>query len=285
MFSYDALCDFERTAAEAAPPALPERDLDGVPRASIRFERVSFTYPGGDRPVFDGLDLEIEAGRSLAIVGLNGAGKTTLVKLLARLYEPDGGRVSVDGADLRELPPDAWRRRLATIFQDFVHYELTAADNVGFGAPRLLGDRARLESVLDRAGARRFVEALPRGAETVLARRYDDGADLSGGQWQRLAIARALMAVEGGASVLVLDEPTANLDVRAEAVFYDRFLQLTEGLTTILISHRFSTVRRADRIVVLAGGRVLEDGSHDELVSRDGRYAEMFRLQASRFGR
>jgi ATP-binding cassette subfamily B protein len=284
MSAYDGLLDFERAAAAAsAAPAAPHHDLGGRPRESIRFERVSFTYPGAARPVFERLDLEIEAGRSLAIVGLNGAGKTTLVKLLARLYEPDAGRIAIDGIDLRALPPAAWRRRMAAIFQDFVHYELSAADNVGFGAPQLLGDRARIDAVLDRVGARRFVAALPRGADTILSRTYDDGADLSGGQWQRLAIARALMAVEGGASVLVLDEPTANLDVRAEAAFYDRFLDLTAGLTTILISHRFSTVRRADRIVVLADGEVVEDGTHEELLARDGRYAAMFRLQAARF--
>lgn len=283
MSAYDALRDFERAAAAAAAPALPARDLSGVPHTSIRFEDVSFAYPGSDRTVFDGLDLELEAGRSLAIVGLNGAGKTTLVKLLVRLYEPTAGRIAVDGVDLRDLEPAGWRGRVAAIFQDFVHYELSVADNVGFGAPRLLGDPERLRAVLERVGARRFVEALPRGAETILSRTYDDGADLSGGQWQRIAIARALMAVEGGASVLILDEPTANLDVRAEAAFYDRFLALTQGLTTILISHRFSTVRRADRIVVLDDGAVVEDGTHDELVARDGRYAAMFRLQASRF--
>jgi ATP-binding cassette subfamily B protein len=286
MSSYDALLTFEGAVAEAAPPPTPVvRDLGAAPQTAIRFERVSFAYPSSERRVFDELSLEIEAGRSLAIVGLNGAGKTTLVKLLARLYEPSTGRVTVDGVDLRDVDPAAWRARLAVIFQDFVHYELSVADNVGFGAPALLRDRARIDAMLDRVGARRFVDALPRGADTVLSRTYEDGADLSGGQWQRLAIARALMAVEGGASVLVLDEPTANLDVRAEAVFYDRFLELTAGLTTILISHRFSTVRRADDIVVLADGAVVERGSHDSLVAAGGRYAEMFGLQAARFGR
>ena len=176
-----------------------------------------------------------------------------------------------------------WQRRIGAILQDFVHYDLPVSDNVGFGAPELAGDEASVRTALRRAGALELVEALPRGLATTLSREYDGGAELSGGQWQRIAIARALMAVEGGAGVLVLDEPTANLDVRAEAEFFDRFLELTEGLTTILISHRFSTVRRADRIVVLDGGRVVEAGSHDELLATDGRYAAMFRLQATRF--
>jgi ATP-binding cassette subfamily B protein len=233
--------------------------------------------------VLRNLELTIPAGRSLAIVGLNGAGKTTLVKLLARLYEPQSGRITVDGVDVRDFEPAAWRRRLGAIFQDFVHYDLPVRENVGFGAPELLGDDESVRSALSRAGALSLVEALPHGLDTMLSREYADGAELSGGQWQRIAIARALMAVEGGASVLVLDEPTANLDVRAEAEFFDQFLELTRGVTTILISHRFSSVRRADRIVVLEEGAVVEDGTHAELVALGGRYAELFHLQAERF--
>ena len=283
MRMYDAVERFEATAAAELAAERGDADPAGRPRESIRFERVTFGYGDGSVPVLRDLELTIEAGRSLAIVGLNGAGKTTLVKLLARLYEPQSGRITVDGIDVRSFPARAWRERLGAIFQDFVHYDLSVRDNVGFGAPALLHDDSRIRSTLERAGALALVEELPKGLETVLSREYEDGADLSGGQWQRVAIARALMAVEAGASVLVLDEPTANLDVRAEAAFFDRFLELTEGVTTILISHRFSSVRRAERIVVLEEGTVVEDGTHAELLARGGRYAELFTLQADRF--
>jgi ABC-type multidrug transport system fused ATPase/permease subunit len=261
--------------------------------------------------VLSDLDLQIPAGRSLAIVGANGAGKTTLIKLLCGLYEPTGGRIAVDGTDLRDVPPADWQRRVAAIFQDFVQYHLTVRENVGLGAPALVDDPSarslqprpghagqiahvrqggkggpaldRLRTAAARAGALDLIESLPRGWDTVLSRRYTGGVDLSGGQWQRIALARALFAVEGGARVLILDEPTAALDVRAEAALYDRFLELTAGLTTILISHRFSTVRRADRICVLEGGRVVEQDTHDRLVAAGGRYAAMFALQAARF--
>jgi ATP-binding cassette subfamily B protein len=273
----------EQRVADEQRDAGGDADATGAPRSDIRFDDVTFGYGDGSRPVLRGLDLTIEAGRSLAVVGLNGAGKTTLVKLLARLYEPQQGRILVDGVPLTDYPVRAWRRRVAAIFQDFVHYELPVRENVGFGAVELIDDDERIRAVLDRAGALDFVDALPRGLDTPLSREYTDGAELSGGQWQRLAIARALMAVEGGASVLVLDEPTAALDVRAEAAFFDRFLELTRGLTTIVISHRFSTVRRADRIVVLEEGRVVEDGTHADLLAAAGRYAELFHLQAARF--
>jgi ATP-binding cassette subfamily B protein len=264
-----------RTATRDLPPA--------APRERIRFEGVRFSYPGTDRDVFAGLDLTVPAGRSLAIVGENGAGKTSLVKLLCGLYEPTAGRITVDGAGLSELDPAAWRSRIGVLFQDFARYQLSAADNIGLGAPAFAQDRARLRAAAERAGALPLIESLPRGWDTVLSREYEGGVDLSGGQWQRIALARAMFAVQAGARVLVLDEPTAALDVRAEAELYDRFLELTEGLTTILISHRFSTVRRADRIVVLDAGRVTEDGTHEALLAAGGQYAEMFRLQAARF--
>ncbi|MFF0519317.1 ABC transporter ATP-binding protein [Actinomadura nitritigenes] len=256
------------------------RDPAGLPEHGIRLDGVRFAYPGGD-PVLDGLDLEIPAGRSTAIVGANGAGKTTLVKLLARMHDPTGGTIAVDGVPLRDLDAARWQRRFAAVYQDFDRYPLSLAENVALGAVEHLDDAAGRDRAAARAGALDLAAEV--GWDTVLSRRYEGGTDLSGGQWQRVALARALFAVEHGATVLVLDEPTAWLDVRAEAAFYDRFLDLTRGLTSIVISHRFSTVRRADRICVLDGGRLAEQGTHDELMALDGIYAEMFRLQAARF--
>lgn len=261
-----------------SPPLPPE-----APAREIRFERVGFSYAGGSGPVLKGLDLTIPAGTSMALVGLNGAGKTTLVKLLARLYDPTEGAIRVDGRDLREVDPVDWQRRIAAIFQDFLKYGLPARDNVAFGGLAMAHDQAALERAAAKAGVLERIQRLPAGWDTPLMRQFAGGADLSGGEWQRIALARAFMAVEAGARVLILDEPTANLDVRAEAELYDRFLDLTRGLTTLLISHRFSTVRRADCICVLEGGAVIELGGHDELMTRGGRYAEMFALQSQRF--
>ncbi len=286
MIASDGVERFERGVdafQEQTTQLEPRRDPRGRPQETIRFERISFAYPGSNRAVLDGLDLQLPAGRCTAIVGLNGAGKTTLVKLLARLYEPSAGRLLVDGIDVRSFGVNDWRRQIGIIFQDFNRYELTAAENIGFGAVELRDDRARVREAARKAGALGTLERLSRGLDTPLARQYRDGSDLSGGQWQRVAIARALFALENGASLLVLDEPTAALDVRAEAAFFDRFVDLTRGVTSILISHRFSSVRHADRIVVLEGGRVIEEGSHDELLARGCRYAELFRLQAERF--
>lgn len=285
IMSYRVLRRLERAATVPASAGTgPQEPVLGPLSQELRFEAVSFAYPGSAQAVLNGLNMAIPAGRSMAVVGLNGAGKTTLVKLLCRLYEPTAGRVTADGTDIRDVPVAQWRRQLGAIFQDFVHYELSLRDNVNFGAPGLAPDDERTRGVLDQAGALQLAEALPEGLGTVLSRRYENGADLSGGQWQRVAIARALMAVQAGATVLVLDEPTANLDVRAEAEFYERFLEETKGLTTVLISHRFSTVRRADRIVVISGGSVAEEGTHDELIALQGLYAAMFHAQARRFG-
>jgi ATP-binding cassette, subfamily B, bacterial len=259
-------------------------DVTGLPRRDVTFSSVSFRYPGGDRDVLSDLDLVLEAGRSTAIVGVNGAGKTTLVTLLARLRDPTGGRILVDGTPLGDLPAREWQRQVAVVYQDFTRFPLTARENVALD---LLGepvDPDVLDRVARRSGAAGLVSGLSGGWDTVLSARYAGGQDLSGGQWQRVALARALYAVERGARVLVLDEPTAQLDVRAEARFYDRFLEITSGVTTVVISHRFSTVRRADRIAVLDGGRITEIGAHDELVRAGGTYAEMFALQAARFG-
>ncbi|HUR17481.1 MAG TPA: ABC transporter ATP-binding protein [Acidimicrobiales bacterium] len=276
-----AVLELEQTVSETRFSLGGTAPAEGLPSSCIRFERVSFRYPGQPGWVFRDLDLAIPAGRSLAIVGHNGAGKTTLVKLLARLYDPTEGRITVDGTDLAGVDPREWHRRLAAIFQDFVHYELSAADNIGFGSVERAADRDALAAAAARGGAASIIERLPAGWDTLLSRRAHGGVDLSGGQWQRMALARALFAVDGGASVLILDEPTAALDVRAEAEFYDRFLDLTAGVTTVVISHRFSTVRRADHIVVIEDGRVAESGNHASLMDADGRYARMFRLQAA----
>ncbi len=271
------------TRTSLAITSVGTSSAEGRPRECVRFEGVSFRYPGTGTDVLSRLDLEIFAGQSLGVVGVNGAGKTTLMKLLTRMYDPTEGRITVDGIDLREFDATSWQRRIAAIFQDFIRYELPARDNVGFGALSFRDDGGALDRAARRAGASGVIAGLPKGWDSVLSRQFSDGADISGGEWQRIALARALLAVEAGAGVLVLDEPTANLDVRSEAEIYDRFLDITHGLTSIVISHRFSTVRRAQRIIVLEGGRVVEEGTHDALVAAGGRYDQMYSLQAARF--
>jgi ABC-type multidrug transport system fused ATPase/permease subunit len=259
--------------ARAGQLASGHRSANGLPTREIRFRDVSFSYPDGAR-VLDGFDLTIPAGSSLAIVGQNGAGKTTLAKLLCRLYDPQRGAIEVDGIDLRELDLASWRSRLTAVFQDFMRLERSLGENV---APRGAPDPFILEA-LEAAGAGKLAHV-----GTILGRGYAGGIDLSGGQWQRVALARALCAVKMGAGVVLLDEPTAQLDVRGESEIFERLLAATRHCTTILISHRFSTVRRADRICVLERGRVVELGTHDELMTLGGRYRTMFDLQAQRF--
>lgn len=251
------------------------KDADGMPRTSIRFRDVTFAYGAApDRPVLRGLDLDIPAGSSLAVVGQNGAGKTTFAKLLCRLYDPQSGAIEVDGVDLRELDLWSWRRRVAAVFQDFVRFELTLRENV---APAGADDAAVL-SALDDARGGGLADL-----STVLSKAYAGGTDVSGGQWQRVALARAIASVRLGAGVVLLDEPTAQLDVRGESEIFERLLAATRHCTTILASHRFSTVRHVDRIAVLEDGRVVELGSHAELMALGGRYCTMFTLQAQRF--
>jgi ATP-binding cassette, subfamily B, bacterial len=286
--SHDAHLGYRREVGASTGPLTVQSEVDSAAAVTagppaVAFEGVRFGYPGAGRPVLDGLDLVLPPGRSTAIVGVNGAGKTTLVKLLAGFYPPDHGRITVDGQDLAGIDAAGWRSRLAVILQDFVRYEVSLRENVAFGGVGTDLDDAAVLAALDRAGARDLLDSLPTGLSTVLAPEYEGGVGLSGGQWQRVALARAFYAVRRGASVLVLDEPTAQLDVRSEYAFFDRFLALTAGLTTVVISHRFSTVRRADTIVVLSAGRIAEQGTHAELLARDGSYARMFRLQAKQF--
>jgi len=256
--------------------ALPlgTRAASGMPAREVRFRNLKFAYPNTTQPVLDGFDLTTPAGSSLAIVGQNGAGKTTLAKLLCRLYDPQEGSIEIDGVDLRDLDIASWRGRVTAVFQDFIRFELPLRDNV---APAGAPDEV-IQAALAQAGAAHLANL-----DTPLSKGYEGGTDLSGGQWQRIALARALCAVKLGAGLVLLDEPTAQLDVRGEAEIFNRILEATRKATTILISHRFSTVRHADRICVLEHGKVIELGSHDELMALGGRYHTMFQLQASRF--
>jgi ATP-binding cassette subfamily B protein len=251
--------------------------------ASIRVEGLAFSYPGASRPAVDGLDLALESGEVLAVVGHNGAGKTTLIKLLAGLYPPSEGRVSVDGVELGADSAAAWRRQTAVLFQDFNRYPLSVADNITMAAPEHAGDTDGVRRAAARAGADSLVDELPSGYDTLLGRQRHGGTELSGGQWQRIAIARAIFAAEHGRRLLILDEPTAHLDVQAEAEFYRQVVTAVPGTTVVLISHRLSTTRSADRIVLIGSGRVLEQGDHDSLMLAEGTYARLFSLQAARF--
>lgn len=249
------------------------------PKDGIRFEGVSFRYPGQKNWTIEKLDLTVGRGESIALVGHNGAGKTTLIKLLTGLYTPAEGRITMHGKDIRDWDQDKLRKQIGVVFQDFNRYQLTARENVGFGSTDHLDDQPRLEHAVDQGGATEVLASLTKGLDTQLGRWFKDGTELSGGQWQKIALSRAFMREE--ASVLVLDEPTAALDAEAEHAVFERFQQLAKGRTTFLVSHRFPTVRMADRILVLDGGRVIEEGTHAELVAKKGKYAKMFELQAA----
>ena len=249
-----------------------------TPGDGLRFEGVSFTYPGAHEPALHGVDLHIEPGQRLALVGHNGSGKTTMVKLLTGLYEPSEGRILLDGRDLREWDEGALHQRVGVIFQDFVRYQFSVGENIGVGDVSHIDDEPRWAEAADKGMARPFVEALPEGYQTQLGRWFKNGRELSLGQWQKVALSRAFMRQQ--ADILVLDEPTAAMDAEAESQVFERVRALAKHQMAILISHRFSTVRMADTIVVLDGGAIVEQGTHDHLMAQGGRYAELFELQA-----
>jgi ATP-binding cassette subfamily B protein len=247
-------------------------------REGFEFENVSFSYPDSERKVLDRVSFRFSRGERIALVGENGAGKTTLVKLLARLYDPTEGRILLDGIDLRQYNPDDLRQEIGVIFQDYMRYDMLASENIGFGRIHELDDRPRIERSAEKSLAAGVIAGLPETYRQMLGRRFEGGVDLSTGQWQKIALARAYMR---DAQILILDEPTASLDARAEFEVYQRFVDLTAGKMAVLISHRFSTVRMADRILVLEEGKIAEQGSHAELVSLGRKYAELFELQAA----
>ncbi len=260
------------------PPATGTAQRGAKPEDGIRFEQVSFTYPGASEPALHEINLHIRPGESLALVGQNGSGKTTLIKLLTRLYSPDSGRILLDGTDLRDWDEGILLQRIGVIFQDFARYQMRVGENVGAGDVSHFEDEARWREASDKGMASEFIDGLPYGFNTQLGKWFREGRELSGGQWQKIALARAFM--RSHADILVLDEPTAAMDAAAEATIFEHFRELAGGRIAILISHRFSTVRMADQIIVIQDGRIIERGSHEQLMALAGHYAHLFSLQA-----
>jgi ATP-binding cassette subfamily B protein len=263
---------------QPVPTPVGQLDKGPLPGDGVRFEHVDFTYPGGEEPALRDINLHLQPGQSLALVGENGSGKTTLIKLLTRLYTPDSGRILLDGLDLRQWDTDALRGRIGVIFQDFGRYQLLVGENIGAGDVAHFEDRQRWREAADKGMAASFIQTLPEGYDTQLGRWFKGGRELSGGQWQKIALSRAFMRTQ--ADILVLDEPTSTMDAKAEASLFEHFRDLCRGKMTILISHRFSTVRMADQIIVIRNGVVVEQGAHAELMAQGGQYAQLFTLQA-----
>ncbi len=274
--------DIDPTSIEGAPtpPTKSPLPMPKILNKGIEFRNVSFRYPRSDRFILKNVSFSIKEGESVAIVGENGAGKTTLVKLLTRFYDPTEGIVFLDGKDLRDYDPKELHRQIGVIFQDFVRYDLSAKENIGFGQVEFLEDKEKIHDAAEKGGSSEIIRKLPEGFNTILGKAFDEGVDLSGGEWQKLALSRAFMR---HAQILVLDEPTAALDAFAEYEIHKRFVDLTSDKTTIFIFHRFSTVRMAQHILVLQNGKLVEEGSHGDLMNLNGLYTNMFNAQADRY--